>query len=75
MSKIQDKQEVDLGTAEIMTRSLYLQGLVSCMGGQVIAGILERYVKDPRHTRSGFPDLTLWNTDNKTFKVLFAYFS
>ena len=39
------------------------------MGGKVIAGILERYVKDPRHTRSGFPDLTLWNTENKTFKV------
>ena len=35
----------------------------------MIAGILERYVKDPRHTRSGFPDLTLWNTENKTFKV------
>lgn len=39
------------------------------MGGRVIAGILERYIKDPRHTRSGFPDLTLWNTENKTFKV------
>ena len=35
----------------------------------MIADILERYVKDPRHTRSGFPDLTLWNTDTKAFKV------
>ncbi|XP_052242261.1 fanconi-associated nuclease 1-like isoform X2 [Dreissena polymorpha] len=45
------------------------QHLVSCMGGPVISGILGRYVRDPRHTRSGFPDLTLWNTDTRTFKI------
>ncbi|XP_052244398.1 fanconi-associated nuclease 1-like isoform X2 [Dreissena polymorpha] len=45
------------------------QHLVSCMGGLVISGILGRYVRDPRHTRSGFPDLTLWNTDTRTFKI------
>ncbi|XP_053396885.1 fanconi-associated nuclease 1-like [Mercenaria mercenaria] len=45
------------------------QNLITCMGGRVLAGILERYVMDPRHTRSGFPDLTLWNTDTKQFKI------
>ncbi|WAR06947.1 FAN1-like protein [Mya arenaria] len=45
------------------------QHLVTCMGGKVIAGILGRYVKDPRHTRSGFPDLTLWNTEKKALKI------
>ena len=56
-------------TFDVLLFCIFLQGLVSCMGGKIIAGILERYVKDPRHTRSGFPDLTLWNTENKTFKV------
>lgn len=46
------------------------QGLVECIGGKALSGILGRYAKDPRHTRSGFPDLTLWNTDTKHFKVI-----
>ncbi|KAL4232527.1 Fanconi-associated nuclease 1 [Mactra antiquata] len=45
------------------------QNLVSCMGGEVITGILDRYVKDPRHTRSGFPDLTLWKSETKQLKI------
>jgi len=49
--------------------SILFQRLVSCMGGRVIAGILERYVKDPRHTRSGFQDLTLWNYETNALKV------
>ncbi|XP_021345966.1 fanconi-associated nuclease 1-like isoform X2 [Mizuhopecten yessoensis] len=47
----------------------HAKGLVSCFGGKVIAGILERYACNPRQTRGGFPDLTLWNTDNKTVKI------
>ena len=34
-----------------------------------LRGILERLVKRHRHTRSGFPDLTMWNPDKKTLKV------
>ncbi|XP_060082746.1 fanconi-associated nuclease 1-like [Ylistrum balloti] len=47
----------------------HVKGLVSCFGGKVIAGILERYACNPRQTRGGFPDLTLWNTSNKTVKI------
>ncbi|GAB1606897.1 hypothetical protein Ahia01_000972400, partial [Argonauta hians] len=47
----------------------HLQGLVSCMEGDILAGILGRYAKNPRHTRSGFPDLTLWNVTTKKFKI------
>ena len=31
--------------------------------------MLERLVKNPRHTRSGFPDLTLWNPQTGALKV------
>ncbi|XP_046545713.1 fanconi-associated nuclease 1-like [Haliotis rubra] len=47
----------------------HAQGLVSCIGGKKLAGMMRRYAMEPRHTRSGFPDLTLWNTDTKTFKI------
>lgn len=47
----------------------HVQGLVECIGGKTLSGILGRYAKDPRHTRSGFPDLTLWNTETKVFKI------
>ena len=46
-----------------------MQGLVRCLGGRVISGMLERHAKDPRNTRGGFPDLTLWNVTDKTVKV------
>ncbi|XP_041371877.1 fanconi-associated nuclease 1-like [Gigantopelta aegis] len=47
----------------------HVQGLVSCIGGKTLAAILRRFVTNPRHTRSGFPDLTLWNTDRKIVKI------
>ncbi|KAK7469871.1 hypothetical protein BaRGS_00036091 [Batillaria attramentaria] len=46
-----------------------IKGLISCVGGRVLAGILGRYAVQPRHTRGGFPDLTLWNTDTKQLKI------
>jgi hypothetical protein len=39
------------------------------MGGRVVSGILRRYAQQPKHTRGGFPDLTLWNTETKSLKV------
>lgn len=46
-----------------------IQGLISCMGGKTLAGILGRYARQPRHTRGGFPDLTLWNADTRQLKI------
>ncbi|GFS12920.1 fanconi-associated nuclease 1-like [Elysia marginata] len=43
--------------------------LVACMGPLVLTGILTRYAHSPRHTRSGFPDLTLWNPVTGAFKI------
>ncbi|XP_061172918.1 fanconi-associated nuclease 1-like [Saccostrea echinata] len=47
----------------------HAQGLVSCMGGRTLSQMLERFVKNPRHTRSGFPDLTLWNPQTGALKI------
>ena len=53
----------------LFSRSSVFQGLVSCMGGKVLSGIFERMVKNMRHVRSGIPDLVVWNTETKKFKV------
>ena len=36
-------------------------GLVSCFTPRQLHGVCERLVKHHRHTRSGFPDLTVWD--------------
>ncbi|XP_064609302.1 fanconi-associated nuclease 1-like [Liolophura sinensis] len=53
---------------ERFTSMQHAQSLVRCIGGKLLSGLLRRYAIDPRNTRSGFPDLTLWNPINKTFK-------
>ena len=40
-------------------------GLLGCLSRTQLRGICERLVKHHRHTRSGFPDLTLWDPDRK----------
>lgn len=37
-----------------------------------MAAIFDRMVKDRRFTRSGVPDLTIWNPDTKKFKVIIS---
>jgi hypothetical protein len=41
----------------------HLAGLLKCLSGSQWRAICERLIKHHRHTRSGFPDLTLWNPD------------
>ena len=45
------------------------QGLAQCLGGAVLAGIFERLGKDLRHTRSGLPDLVVWNPQTHKVRV------
>ncbi|XP_005094132.1 fanconi-associated nuclease 1 [Aplysia californica] len=47
----------------------FVKSLVSCMGGKVLSGITGRFARCTRHTRSGFPDLTLWNVDTGALKI------
>ena len=44
-------------------------GLLRCIGGHLLAAIFERFLLDMRFTRSGLPDLTVWNPDTGKFKV------
>ena len=48
-----------------------LLGLLKCFSGFQLRGICERLAKDHRHTRSGFPDLTLWNPNEMSREVAF----
>lgn len=40
----------------------------------MIGKMMSRHIKNPRHTRSGFPDLTVWNIDEKKVKVWKYFF-
>lgn len=48
---------------------LFLQSLVSCLGGAFLGGVIARMSKDYRHCRAGLPDLVVWNTSNNSYKV------
>ena len=42
-----------------------IQGLLLCIPPSVMAAVSHRLLRDYRHFRSGFPDLTVWNPVNK----------
>ncbi|KAM9375726.1 fanconi-associated nuclease 1 [Pholidichthys leucotaenia] len=46
------------------------QSLVTCLGGTFLGGVLARMSKDYRHCRGGLPDLVVWNTSNKRYKLV-----
>ncbi|CAH1253075.1 FAN1 [Branchiostoma lanceolatum] len=48
----------------------HAQGLVACMGGQFLAAVFARLLRDARHCRSGLPDLTVWSNVSRKFKVV-----
>ena len=56
---------------ELFTDVEHLTGLCCCMGVSVLTAVFDRMAKDRRFTRSGVPDLTVWNPQDKTFKVSF----
>ena len=66
--------EKSLGVTSMVNWELFrgwehLSGLALCLTRAQLRGVLERLVKRHRHTRSGFPDLTMWNPKRKTVKV------
>uniref|UniRef100_T1IXG8 Fanconi-associated nuclease n=1 Tax=Strigamia maritima TaxID=126957 RepID=T1IXG8_STRMM len=48
----------------------HLESLSECITGGILSKICERLAKDYRFTRSGFPDLVVWSTSQKIFKVV-----
>ncbi|CAL1527691.1 unnamed protein product, partial [Lymnaea stagnalis] len=67
-SSHEGSQCVGLGWERV--RSLEsVKEIIACMGGNVLSGLLARHARCPRHTRSGFPDLTLWNPHTGALKI------
>lgn len=48
----------------------HLMGLLYCFSRLQLKGICERLIKNHRYTRSGFPDLTLWNPEAKKCQIV-----
>ena len=72
---IRERWEKSLGVTSMVNWELFrgwehLSGLALCFTRAQLRGVLERLVKGHRHTRSGFPDLTLWNPDRKAVKIV-----
>ena len=61
---------VSLAHWDLFQDAAHLSGLVKCLRGQQVAGICGRMLKDHRHTRSGFPDLTLWDPEGGRCEVV-----
>ncbi|XP_071845071.1 fanconi-associated nuclease 1-like isoform X2 [Apostichopus japonicus] len=43
--------------------------LLGCMGGPFISATAGRLLRSHRHCRGGMPDLVVWNTQTRTFKM------
>ncbi|NWI61789.1 FAN1 nuclease, partial [Calyptomena viridis] len=47
-----------------------VQSLVSCLGGTFLSGVCRRLSRDLRHCRGGLPDLVVWSTHTRHFKLV-----
>ncbi|XP_066491592.1 fanconi-associated nuclease 1 [Tiliqua scincoides] len=46
------------------------QSLACCFGGPFLSGVCRRLSRDLRHCRGGLPDLVVWRSDNRQFKLV-----
>ncbi|XP_034265304.1 fanconi-associated nuclease 1 [Pantherophis guttatus] len=46
------------------------QSLVCCLGGPFLSGVCRRLSQDLRHCRGGLPDLVVWKTEDRQFKLV-----
>ncbi|NWX29535.1 FAN1 nuclease, partial [Notiomystis cincta] len=47
-----------------------VQSLVSCLGGTFLSGVFQRLSRDLRHCRGGLPDLLVWRSHSRHFKLV-----
>ncbi|NXQ64109.1 FAN1 nuclease, partial [Anthoscopus minutus] len=47
-----------------------VQSLVSCLGGTFLSGVFRRLSRDLRHCRGGLPDLLVWRSHSRDFKLV-----
>ncbi|XP_056621483.1 fanconi-associated nuclease 1 isoform X1 [Triplophysa dalaica] len=55
---------------ELFSSLQQAQSLVACLGGHFLSGVVLRMGKDYRHCRAGLPDLLVWNTSNRKYKLV-----
>ena len=58
---------------EIFPDASQMQDLVRCIPTTILASISERILQNYRHYRSGFPDLIVWNSDEKVIIFLMVF--
>ncbi|XP_032088351.1 fanconi-associated nuclease 1-like [Thamnophis elegans] len=46
------------------------QSLVCCLGGPFLSGVCRRLSQDLRHCRGGLPDLVVWSTGSRQYKLV-----
>ena len=59
-----------LANWDLFSDSGHLCGLLRCLSGLQVAGVCRRLLQNHRHTRSGFPDLTLWDPETGRCEVV-----
>ncbi|KAK4328339.1 hypothetical protein Pmani_001251 [Petrolisthes manimaculis] len=62
--------EVSLVAWDLFRNLEHLKGLVFSLGLTLIAAVCERLARDHRFTRSGFPDLIVWNPISKKYRIV-----
>ena len=55
---------------ELFSSLNHFLSLLKCFNGEQLSGLCRRLMMNHRHTRSGFPDLTLWDVRGK--RLLFV---
>uniref|UniRef100_A0A672SDN6 Fanconi-associated nuclease n=1 Tax=Sinocyclocheilus grahami TaxID=75366 RepID=A0A672SDN6_SINGR len=74
-SSFQDKK-LDIFPTSLALLSAFIrdvqisESLVACLGGHFLSGVVLRMAKDYRHCRGGLPDLVVWSTSNKKYKLV-----
>ncbi|NWR43570.1 FAN1 nuclease, partial [Regulus satrapa] len=61
---------VNWGRFISLQQNRLLQSLVSCLGGTFLSGVFRRLSKDLRHCRGGLPDLLVWRSHSRHFKLV-----
>ncbi|GIY12663.1 hypothetical protein CDAR_484501 [Caerostris darwini] len=63
-------KEASMVNWDLFTNLEHAQGLICCFGCDILSGICERIAKDHRFTRSGVPDLVVWNPETLSVKIV-----
>ena len=69
-SWLQNHGVVSLVNWDLFSSEEMLRTLVQCFDPLSLLSVMERMLKDHRSTRSGLPDLTLWNPQSKSVRMI-----